>query len=229
MKKLLTLVAVLFASATMAHAQFGIVGGLNFSNTSLSTKEMWEQAKTVTLFHVGAAYKFNLGMGFAVQPQLTYEMKGASIKDSQNFAAWTGSLDSKSGFLELGVGLQWGPDLFIGRPYVMIQPFLGYMIAPKGDKTTTTSTTPIWEASYSNDQVATALTEAKNKLEYGFGIGVGIEVIKHLQLSVQYFTNLGSLYTGEKIDGNQIWNNIKNNFNDIKNYNGVKVTLGFFF
>lgn len=209
----------------MAHAQWGIVAGLNFSNTNLSTDKMWEQAKTVTLFHVGAAYKANLGMGFAIQPQLTYEMKGASIEDSENFAAWSGSLDSKSGFLELGVGLQWGPDLFIGRPFVMVQPFLGYMIVPAGEK----STSNILGVSVSSDDMAADLEKAKNKIEYGFSIGAGIELIKHLQLSVQYFMNLGKLYSNGNVDGTKVWNSVKDNFNDINNYNGVKVTLGFFF
>lgn len=226
MKKLFVLVAVLFASATLAHAQFGIVGGLNFSNTSF-TKEnnMWEQAKSVTLFHVGVAYKANLGLGFAIQPALTYEMKGASIKDSKNFGDWTGSLDSKSGFLELGVGLQWGPDLFIGRPFVQLQPYLGYMIAPNGEK----SADNIAGIGISSDKFNKELADAKNKFEYGLSIGAGIEIIKHLQLSVSYFMNLGKLFTGDKIDGNEIWNTYKNSFNNINNYNGVKVTLGFFF
>lgn len=225
MKKLLALVAVLFASATLAHAQFGIVAGLNFSNTNFSTDNVWENAKTVTLFHVGAAYKINMGMGFAIQPALTYEMKGASIQDSEDFAAWTGALESKSGFLELGVGLQWGPDLFIGRPFVMVQPYLGYMIAPKGER----STGDVLGVVLSSDKLNAQLSDAKNKLEYGFSIGAGIELIKHLQLSVQYFMNLGKLYTEDKIDGDDIWNTVKGNFNDINNYNGVKVTLGFFF
>lgn len=225
MKKLFTLVAVLFASATMAHAQFGIVAGLNFSNTNLSVRDMWEQANSVTRFHAGVAYKFNLGMGFAVQPQLTYEMKGASIKDSQNFAAWSSSLKADSGFLELGVGLQWGPDLFIGRPFVMLQPFLGYQIYSKDNAERKVLDT----VSISNEERNKALDAAKNRLEYGFGVGAGIELIKHLQLSVQYFINLGNLYTDGKVDGNQVWDTIKSEYKDIKNYNGVKVTLGFFF
>lgn len=225
MKKLFTLLAVLFASATMAHAQFGIVAGLNFSNTNLASDKVWEQAKSVTLFHVGAAYKVNLGAGFALQPALTYEMKGASINDSADFAAFTGSLDSKSGFLELGVGLQWGPDLIIGRPFVMLQPFLGYMIVPGGEK----SSVNILGIGGSSDSFNAELEKAKNKVEYGFSIGAGIELIKHLQLSVQYFMNLGKLYSDGKVDGTKMWDSVKNNFSDINNYNGVKLTLGFFF
>ena len=226
MKKLLALVAVLFASATLAHAQFGILAGINFSNTNLSATEMWEQAKTVTLFHVGAAYKINMGMGFAIQPALTYEMKGASIEQSKNVGSFFSDLNSKSGFMELGVGLQWGPDLFIGRPFVMVQPYVGYMIVNGGEKA---SKDIAGAVEISLDDINNDLERAKNKLEYGFSIGAGIELIKHLQLSVQYFMNLGKLYNDGKVDGTRVWDSVKNNFNDINNYNGVKVTLGYLF
>ena len=41
--------------------------------------------------------------------------------------------------------------------------------------------------------------------------------------------NLGKLYNNGKVDGTQVWDSVKNNFNDINNYNGVKVTLGYLF
>ena len=59
---------------------------------------------------------------------------------------------------------------------------------------------------------------------------INIELIKHLQLSIQYFMNLGKLYNSDgKVDGTKVWDNVKDNFSDINNYNGVKLTLGFFF
>jgi len=217
MKKLLTLVAVLFASATLAHAQFGVIAGVNFSRTNLENTNIWENVKTATLFHVGVEYKVNMGLGFALQPALTYEMKGASLDGGKILER---DLDTKSGYLELGLGLQWGPDLVIGRPFVFLQPFVGYQIISV-DKTE--------HLSFNSDAVNDALDAAKNKLEYGFGVGVGFELFKHVQLSVQYFMNLGNLYTDGSIDGNRIWDSIKSGYKDIKNYNGVKVTLGYLF
>ena len=35
---------------------------------------------------------------------------------------------------------------------------------------------------------------AKNKLEYGVGAGLGLEVTSHIQLSCQLFRNFGKLY-----------------------------------
>ena len=223
MKKLLTLVAVLFASATLAHAQFGVIAGVNFSSTNLENKNIWENVKTATLFHVGVEYKMNMGMGFALQPAFTYEMKGASLDSGKGIAGM--DLDTKSGYMELGLGLQWGPDLVIGRPYVFLQPFLGYQIVSI-DKTDLKALDLL---TYESEDWNDALDAAKNKLEYGFGVGVGIELFKHVQLSVQYFMNLGNLYTDGSIDGNRVWDAIKSEYKDIKNYNGVKVTLGYLF
>jgi hypothetical protein len=111
----------------------------------------------------------------------------------------------------------------------MVQPFVGYMVAPSGDKTSSTFNVLGVSATTSSSQLDADLEKAKNKLEYGFSIGAGIELIKHLQLSVQYFMNLGKLYNEGKVDGTKVWDSVKSNFNDINNYNGVKVTLGYFF
>jgi hypothetical protein len=43
---------------------------------------------------------------------------------------------------------------------------------------------------------------------------------------VQWFKNIGQLYDGNKVDATVFeWSGIK----DIKNYSGVKITLGMFF
>jgi len=34
----------------------------------------------------------------------------------------------------------------------------------------------------------------KTRAEYGFSLGAGLELIKHVQVSVKYFWNLGNIY-----------------------------------
>ncbi|MBR1570818.1 MAG: PorT family protein [Bacteroidales bacterium] len=224
MKKLLTLVAVLFASATMAHAQFGIIGGINISGTTLDTQNIWNNAQNVTLYHIGVAYKWNLGMGFALQPALTYEMKGANLGSTTSVEGWKLTdldINTKSGYLELGAGLQWGPDLIVARPFVMLQPYLGYQIVAS-DKS---SASVLDAVTFNSDSYNKAINAAKSKLEYGVGIGVGVEFLKRLQLTLQYFKNLGNLYNNDGSLSTAEWETVK----DIKSYNGVKVSLGIFF
>ena len=79
------------------------------------------------------------------------------------------------------------------------------------------------------EKVSAAAKDVKNKLEWGFGVGGGVEIAGHLQLSVQWFKNLGTLYNDGKIDGEAVLTTFKDNYKNIENYTGVKVTLGILF
>ena len=46
-------------------------------------------------------------------------MKGANLKQNNDVV-------SKTGFAELSLGLQWGPDLLAFRPYLFVEPYVGY-------------------------------------------------------------------------------------------------------
>ena len=83
MKKILTLIVALVATATVAHAQFGIVGGLNFSKTDIKVSSFIEEAKNVTLYHAGVAWKMKLPLGVAIQPELTYQVRAPSWSSSR--------------------------------------------------------------------------------------------------------------------------------------------------
>lgn len=224
MKKVLTFIVAILATATMANAQLGIIGGFTSSKTTLDNK-FDEYLKGANMFHAGLAYKQKLMLGFAVQPQLTYEMKGAAVDAATVQAvgdAIKGIDFSSAGYLELGVGVQWGMDLLVFRPFVFAEPFIGYQITGKKDA-----------ANVVMDGVNASLNNAKNKLEYGIGLGAGVEVVKHIQVSVQWFKNLGHLYNDGKIDVQSISDAaqkaVVDQFKDAKSYSGVKVSLGIFF
>ena len=74
-------------------------------------------SSTLTQYHAGLAFKFRLPLGFALQPSILYQVKGAKLEDASNLNV---------GYLEVPVSLQWGPDLIICRPYVECAPFVGY-------------------------------------------------------------------------------------------------------
>ena len=188
MKKLISVLVVVLASATLAHAQLGIVAGYNSSATN--AKAAAEEVKTASLWHAGVAYKFNFGM-LAVQPSLTYTMKGTTVNNIQY----------KNGYIEASAGVQLGIDLAIARPFVVAEPFIGYQV-------------------YGNESWKDR-QEVLNKLEYGFGIGVGCDIIKHFQLRVQWYKNLGSV---AKADAVAVEETLKSG-----NFQGIKVTAGFFF
>ena len=181
MKKLFV-IAALFASMAAASAQqLGVKGGLTLStmNGAAAPKEN----KAMVLYEAGLLYKADLGAGFAIQPALAYQVKGATLKQAND-------VKSKTGFVELSLGAQWGPDLLAFRPYVFVEPYVGYGVT--GNETLTT--VGVDGASVSDTKINQALQDkAKNKLEYGVGVGAGIELIKHVQVSARYFWNLGNV------------------------------------
>ena len=208
MKKIFTLVAVAAASlfvASQAHAQFGIVGGLT---SSKATADSYQNIKNISLYHAGLTYKIDLGAGFALQPSLVYQVKGANLGALD--AAKGEDFKLKTGFVEVPLGIQWGPDLLVFRPYVFAEPFIGYQIS-SSDK--------------GNADFSGWASQAKNKFEYGFGLGGGVEIARHLQLSAQWFKNLGSMFGENAKSSGETWGAVK----DMQNFQGIKVTLGILF
>ena len=219
MKKILTFLVAVLATASVAHAQFGIIGGFTSSKTSIDTKNISENFKGVSLFHAGIAYKVKLPLGFAIQPALTYEMKGANLDQVKSINEGLSSLSTKAGYIQLGAGIQWGIDLLVARPFLLVQPFFGYQVTGSEKLTA--------DGSVSISSIDDVFKTAKNKLEYGFELGGGVEVVKHIQVSVVWFKNLGYLYDGDKIT--DVGAAVIGAYKDTKNYSGIKVSVGIFF
>ena len=203
MKRIITLVAVAAASLLMAaraYAQFGIVGGITSSTTEMTTAE---DVKSMSLYHAGLTYKFNLGAGFAIQPSVLYQVKGANLGELNT--ASSDDFKVKSGYVEVPVGFQWGPDLMVFRPFVMAEPFIGYQVT---------------SSDRGADSIEGWTEQAKNKFEYGFALGGGLELAGNIQLSVQWFNNMGSLMKDDS----------SSSFSDkVKNFKGIKFSLAILF
>ena len=185
MKKLVIAIAAAFI-AVSASAQIGVIAGITSSQSNY--KDAWANINEVTQYHVGATLKLPLPLGLAVQPSIIYNMKGASIEAAKTEGVETAAatIDTKTGFLEVPVQVQWGIGLAgVVRPYVFAEPFVG--LAINGEEKTSlaglvdTENKQEWE-------------NVKDRLEYGFGVGAGIEILRHLQVSVRYYWNLGGLY-----------------------------------
>ena len=138
---------------------------------------MRERARVRHKRHIHAGSKF------AIQPALIYNVKGstfgAAIEGSEAFNA-----DFKTGFLELPVQVQLGFGIgSIARVYGFAEPFIGYAITNQVDG---------WPS-----EIGDQWEFVKSRLEYGVGLGAGVELFRHLQVSVKYFWNLGDLYNAD--------------------------------
>jgi len=186
MKKIIIAVAALLISVS-AFAQFGIIGGLTSSSTSISSADDDLSTKTINQYHVGITYRFGGERLLAVQPSLIYNVKGATLNTVKSYSDL--NIDMKTGFLELPVQVQIGASLGkVVRLYGIVEPFIGYAITNEIK----------WE-----DLKNTDWDNVKNRFEYGIGLGAGIELFTHFQVAVRYFWNLGSIY-GQQITWEKI-------------------------
>ena len=202
MKRFLTLVAAVAASmilAAGAHAQFGFLVGLTSSSVKMASSD------AISLYHAGLTYKIDLPSGFAIQPAVLYQVKGANV--GQLGTATDEDFKVKTGFVEVPLGLQWGPHLAAFRPYVFAEPFFGYRVS---------------STDRGNETFRDWASQAKNKFEYGFGLGAGLEISEHLQLSVQWFNNLGAMFSKPAESGTE-------SLGKVKNFEGIKFSLAILF
>lgn len=207
MKRFLTSVvlcaAAMIFSVSVSAGNFGIVGGASF----LGIKDV--ASGMTTGYHAGLTYKFSLPAGFAVQPSLLYHMKASS------FGTGVVDADFKVGYVELPVSLQWGPDLLLFRPFLDVSPFIGYGVNQEFDV----------QGVGSENTPSADSWKSLNRLEYGVGIGGGIEVWK-LQLVCRYNWNFGPLLNQDnKIDVSSL---VSQELGE-NNFGGVTLSLALLF
>ena len=191
MKKLAIAIAAAFV-AVSASAQVGVIAGLTSSQSDY--KQAWAHINEVTQYHVGATLKLPLPLGLAIQPSIIYNVKGTSVEEmtAEGTEVSAFKTDSKTGILEVPVQVQWGIGIAgVVRPYVFAEPFVG--LAINGEN-------KVDVGGLINTEDKAEWNDVKDRLEYGFGVGAGVEILKHLQVSVRYYWNLGGLY-GEDENG----------------------------
>lgn len=204
MKKIIVaLVALFFAFS--ANAQIGIMAGITSSASDV--KSAVSDIQNVNQYHVGVAYKLGIGNLLTIQPAILYNMKGTRIGDVGGINDL--NVDYKTGYLEVPVQVQVGFGLGpIARVFAFAEPFVGYAI------TNTIDTNGVSVKAWDN---------IKNKIDYGVGLGVGAEVLKHVQFSVKYFWNMGEVY-GADVELGDVTNTIAES-----SANGVAASVAFFF
>ena len=217
MKRLfLTVVFLCLGLASFAQEGVGIFGGLTSSSTKLKDFDF----DNVTQFRAGIAYKYPIALGFAVQPEFSYSVKGTALTSS------VADLDIAKfnlhmGYMEAALQLQWGPDLLIFRPYALVEPFVGYAVNNKLETTV---------AGIQSPNVRTNVWNCLQRLEYGYCWGGGLDLFGRFQVSAKHYENLGSLYK-ESGDSSPetLGDFIMEAFKDDRNFGGWIISLTFFF
>lgn len=216
MKRILTVIALcvmtFWSSQTLRAGDFGVVAGASFTGIKEVSPEL------ATGYHAGITYKFHLPLGFALQPSLQYHMKSSLVEGAISDIT---TFDYKMGYVELPVSLQWGPDLLVFRPFVDITPFIGYAL---NNEASAVKVQGDFLSKVQNKW------EGVNRLEYGLGLGAGIEVWK-LQLVCRYNWNFGDLFDAEGNTAafNDMMELAKDSVKNGNNFGGVTLSLAFLF
>ena len=202
-----------WGSHTLRAGDFGIVAGANFNTIKNISPDL------ATGYHAGLTYKFNLPLGFAIQPSLLYNMKASLV---ENALAGNARFDYRMGYLELPVSFQWGPDLLLFRPFLDVSPYVGYALNNE------------FKASPGNAVRLSADFVNKwdgiNRLEYGLGVGGGLEIWK-VQIACRYNWNFGPLFdtSGKSATVGEIIANAKGSKLNDENFGGVSLSVALLF
>lgn len=209
MKKLLVvLAAVLLTSAAVsAKGGFGITAGFNtnaaqLQDVSLDSRYGW---------NAGITYSINLPLGFSLQPSLLYTQKSGAVAITSlgilNELV-SGSVYQSVGSLSVPVSVQWGPNLIVARPFLDVTPFVGYALTNKIKAV---------------DPDIEGVTEGELGLDYGVGLGAGINVWK-LQAIVRYNWSFGTMGNFQDFFNIDYAEAVKDTV-----YGGISVNVAYFF
>lgn len=174
MKRILLLVTAFMLLSVQGFSQFGIKGGLNFNSLEdINLRGVKDfDIGSSTGFNAGILYKVKIPLvGLAIQPELIYSQTNSSINTGlEGVSNLNGDL--KIGTLMLPVGLQWGIDLMLFRPFIQAVPYIGYTV--------------------NTQNKITNLNWNVDKFKYGVGLGAGLDIWK-LQISGRYNWDLGDV------------------------------------
>ena len=188
------------AVSTAKIGRTGIKAGLNVTSLG-NVKEIGATLKNHTGFNIGAAWQLDLPAGFALQPELVFSSRGASI----DYTVTDATLKMSS--LQLPVNLQWGIDFKVVKPFVQFTPYIGYALGK--------------DFSIANINLGSDNWRNINRFQYGVSLGVGAQ-ISAFQLSVRYLWDMGSIANFKSISAT---------LSDINkaNYKGLEISFAVLF
>ena len=201
MKKIFAVAAALLLCVCASAQKVGIVGG--FTSSELKLKNI--EKSSVAQYHVGLAYNQPLILGFAIQPEIIYNVKGTSFDKISSLTDFKTTM----GYVEVPVQIQWGVDLLVAKPYVFAEPYVGYAVSGNYN---------VGSTKYSVD-----MSDLDSRWEYGFSLGFGVNVLSRIQVSAKYFWNF------EDCQLPNYAQTVKDALSENKGFTGVAVSAAIFF
>lgn len=187
MKKILLLAVLAVASVVGLNAQglrLGIIGGANVSNMNLEQKDRTESSDPLAGFHAGL--KAELGFmssnsGPYLDAALLYSTKGAKLTDNANLRVNYLELPVHIGY-KIGLGEHFGLFAHVG-------PYVGYGLS---------ATAEFGDLSYKLFDEKTESPWMMKRFDAGVSAGVGVEMVKNFQVSLNYSKGLTNIAKTEQ-------------------------------
>jgi len=198
MKKLiLAVIAICFVSTMSAQVRFGVKAGGNFSQLYVSgdrTGIAADQYKGRFGYHFGGMVEYSFSDMFAIQPELQYLHHGANLKSTNSFGMKDGHVTLNS--LQLPVNMKMSFNVKNTRLFVYAGPYLSYTMYGKAQGKVD---------GISTDHKLFGKGSDMKRLDYGVGVGAGVEVNKFvLTLGNQFSPNDISGVKGSKMKAGNI-------------------------
>ena len=179
MKKIFTLVVFVASMVSLsanAQVKFGVKGGLNVTNMSLSSDVF--DADNQCGFFIGPTVKFSLPLvGLGVDAALLYDQRSAKAEYDGTHASVTSSESMKTQSIQIPINLRYGVGLGSSLSgFIFAGPQFGFNVGDKekhlnfGD----------WKLKTSN---------------FSVNVGLGVSILQHVQISANY--NIACGNTGE--------------------------------
>ena len=199
---------MLFAGHASAQVKAGIKAGLNLTSMSLSEKMFSSENRAG--FFVGPTVNFTLPVvGLALDASLLYDQRSAKMKyvdDANNELGNTVKQKALNVPINVRYGLGLGSTASI---YLFAGPQFGFNVGSKDFKWTDGS-------SY-----------ALKSTQFSINVGLGVMLMKHLQLSANYNIALGK--TGELTPGTVIKDIVKGQKVDEGRINAWQISAAYLF
>ncbi len=178
MKKIFTTMVIailMMATPAQAQFQFGLTGGMNFTNMSFSESALEDAASNRNGFFVGPTVLFTLPViGLGIDASALYDQRSAKVSGT--------SVKSES--IQIPLNVRYGIGLgSLATVFAFAGPQFGFAI---GSKSEVIDEAREWSLNSSNMSV---------------NVGVGLMALSHLQVKLNYNIAIGKTGEVESISG----------------------------
>jgi hypothetical protein len=186
MKTRLFYVIAFILCVQIANAQtFGIKGGVNFANMTISGGGMSLSPKSITGFHIGPVADFQLKDQFHFNTGLLYSTKGFKMDVSGEGESFSGT--ETFSYLEIPLNLAYlFPINDKSDFFIQAGPYLGYALSGKDKFGSETH-----DIDFAEDMI--------KRFDYGVGFGGGVQ-FGSIVASVNYQLGLANLNDDPDVD-----------------------------